>query len=350
MPWKAEGSTGNKQHLYLSANADTVMQLDELVFIGEKNHSGFVSTVFENYRDTVNEEIRRERQRRRTALNAKRKPTDSEKRWKEKLRAEDEAYRDELSQTYPREVIHKIVLRKKQHDYLYGNCMEQDLYNNPSDYLKIVLERYAELDVGQREKVFFSKLVKTLTNACKNECLLDITTGNKRLRVRPYGIVQSNVLPYFYLVGMSQKVGSRRPETPAPFRLYRITDVHENAEKSGVLTEQERNQLADRLQKQDVAYLLDPVEDITVQLTPMGKKLLANKQFQRPLPPENEKKAVTGDIFHFRCAAKQAKNYFCAFGEDALILEPKHLRDEMQEMYRKAFQRYQEQEEEENNP
>ena len=47
MPWKAEGSTGNKQNLNLSADAFTVMQMDELAFIGKENHSRFVSTVFE---------------------------------------------------------------------------------------------------------------------------------------------------------------------------------------------------------------------------------------------------------------------------------------------------------------
>lgn len=343
MPWKAEGSTGNKQNLNLSANADTVMQLDERAFLGQKNHSKFVSTVFENYRDTVNEEIRRERQRRREALTAQCGPAMPEKQRKEKLRKLEEAYRHELSRAYPREVPRKIRLQNKPYDYLYDNCREQDLYKNPSDYLKIVLERYAELDVGQREKVFFGELVKTLTNACKNECLLDIKTGNKRLKVRPYALVQSRILPYFYLVGMSQKGGSRRAESPAPFRLYRITDVHENAEKSGALTEQEKNQLADRLQKQDVAYLLDPVEDITVRLTPWGEKMLANKQFQRPLLLGTE----AGGVFHFRCAAKQAKNYFSAFGADALVLEPKQLQDDMREMYRKAFQHY---EKEKTNP
>ena len=63
MPWKAEGSTGNKQNLNLSADAFTVMQMDELAFIGKENHSRFVSTVFENYRDHVNDEVRQEQQR-----------------------------------------------------------------------------------------------------------------------------------------------------------------------------------------------------------------------------------------------------------------------------------------------
>ena len=75
MPWKAEGSTGNKQNLNLSADAFTVMQMDELAFIGKENHSRFVSTVFENYRDHVNDEVRQEQQRRREALNAKEEPT-----------------------------------------------------------------------------------------------------------------------------------------------------------------------------------------------------------------------------------------------------------------------------------
>lgn len=157
MPWKAEGSTGNKQNLNLSADAFTVMQMDELAFIGKENHSRFVSTVFENYRDRVNDEVRQEQQRRREALNAKEEPTMSEKRRQEKLRKLEDQYRSELSKAYPRDVPKKIFVQQKAFDYLYENCPEQELYKNPSDYLKIVLERYARLDVGQREKVFLTR-------------------------------------------------------------------------------------------------------------------------------------------------------------------------------------------------
>ena len=113
MPWKAEGSTGNKQNLNLSADAFTVMQMDELAFIGKENHSRFVSTVFENYRDRVNDEVRQEQQRRREALNAKEEPTMSEKRRQEKLRKLEDQYRNELSKAYPRDVPKKFPCIKR---------------------------------------------------------------------------------------------------------------------------------------------------------------------------------------------------------------------------------------------
>lgn len=114
MPWKAEGSTGNKQNLNLSADAFTVMQMDELAFIGKENHSRFVSTVFENYRDRVNDEVRQEQQRRREALNAKEEPTMSEKRRQEKLRKLEDQYRNELSKAYPRDVPKKFPCSKRR--------------------------------------------------------------------------------------------------------------------------------------------------------------------------------------------------------------------------------------------
>ena len=90
---------------YLAESAEreslfTVMQMDELAFIGKENHSRFVSTVFENYRDRVNDEVRQEQQRRREALNAKEEPTMSEKRRQEKLRKLEDQYRNELSKAY----------------------------------------------------------------------------------------------------------------------------------------------------------------------------------------------------------------------------------------------------------
>lgn len=348
MPWKAEGSTGNKQNLNLSADAFTVMQMDELAFIGKENHSRFVSTVFENYRDRVNDEVRQEQQRRREALNAKEEPTMSEKRRQEKLRKLEDQYRNELSKAYPRDVPKKISLQQKAFDYLYENCPEQELYKNPSDYLKIVLERYARLDVGQREKVFFDKTVRKLEGACSKKCCVDITMestkGQRRFSVRPYGIVQSRILPYYYLIGMSQEIGSKKPEAAASFRLCRITDVHENATKNGSLTALEKNRLKEKLQENDAAYLLESREEVVVRLTQQGEKLLANKQFQRPAPFEKE----ADGIYRFKCSANQASNYFSSFGANAVILEPKRLRDRMRKMYEDAFLRYQQETEEEN--
>lgn len=242
----------------------------------------------------------------------------------------------------------KISLQQKAFDYLYENCPEQELYKNPSDYLKIVLERYARLDVGQREKVFFDETVRKLEGACSKKCCVDITMestkGQRRFSVRPYGIVQSRILPYYYLIGMSQEIGSKKPEAAASFRLCRITDVHENATKNGSLTALEKDRLKEKLQENDAAYLLESREEVVVRLTQQGEKLLANKQFQRPAPFEKE----ADGIYRFKCSANQASNYFSSFGANAVILEPKRLRDRMRKMYEDAFLRYRQETEEEN--
>ena len=162
--------------------------------------------------------------------------------------------------------------------------------------------------------------------------------------MRPYGIVQSRILPYYYLIGMSKEIGSKKPEAAASFRLCRITDVHENATKNGSLTALEKDRLKEKLQENDAAYLLESREEVVVRLTQQGEKLLANKQFQRPAPFEKE----ADGIYRFKCSANQASNYFSSFGANAVILEPKRLRDRMRKMYEEAFLRYRQETEEEN--
>ena len=81
-----------------------------------------------------------------------------------------------------------------------------------------------------------------------------------------------------------------------------------------------------------------------LRLTQQGEKMLANKQFQRPAPFEKE----ADGIYRFKCSANQASNYFSSFGANAVILEPKRLRDRMRKMYEDAFLRYQQETEEEN--
>ena len=68
------------------------------------------------------------------------------------------------------------------------------------------------------------------------------------------------------------------------------------------------------------------------------------KQLQRPAPFEKE----ADGIYRFKCSANQASNYFSSFGANAVILEPKRLRDRMRKMYEDAFLRYQQETEEEN--
>ena len=143
---------------------------------------------------------------------------------------------------------------------------------------------------------------------------------------------------------MSQEIGSKKPEAAASFRLCRITDVHENTTKNGSLTALEKDQLKEKLQKNDAAYLLESREEVVVRLTQQGEKLLANKQFQRPAPFEKE----ADGIYRFKCSANQASNYFSSFGANAVILEPKRLRDRMRKMYEEAFLRYRQETEEEN--
>lgn len=106
----------------------------------------------------------------------------------------------------------------------------------------------------------------------------------------------------------------------------------------------EKDQLKEKLQKNDAAYLLESREEVVVRLTQQGEKLLANKQFQRPAPFEKE----ADGIYRFKCSANQASNYFSSFGANAVILEPKRLRDRMWKMYEEAFLRYRQETEEEN--
>ena len=67
----------------------------------------------------------------------------------------------------------------------------------------------------------------------------------------------------------------------------------------------------------------------------MTKEKFKKIYLHRPTPVR-----IEDNIYIFRCSYAQAIQYFCRFGNDAYVVSPRRVRDEIQYFYKKGFFAY----------
>ena len=213
-------------------------------------------------------------------------------------------------------------------DALKG-CDGAGKYGSPGKFIKAVLEEYAELTYIERERIYFRDTADKITANLHSR--LRITSGPLSFIVKPYSIMSDKLTTYNYLVGYSALSSTPDDYRIASFRLSRIESVAVVPDSPFSFNDMETDRLSEAITEKGVAYLIDEMCDLAVELTDAGKALFKTILFQRPEVIE-----MKGDVYRFRCTKLQAEAYFFRFGGEARIIEPESLREMFAKRYAKA--------------
>lgn len=261
-----------------------------------------------------------------------------------------------------------LYVSRHNTDYLMSNdCDESNIYEyrnfheyeNPSNYIRAVVEEYCRLPFIEREKIFLKEIYKQIYDAC----LINSNNNVKRLEdiaclkvvipvgkyeksfyVYPYKLLPDATHLHTYLTCYSRIFNSDSSERIASFNIARIKSVSRIRNTSAVsIRTKQREQLEKKLKSTSPAYLIEDIEEnIEVELTQKGRSYYHSRLFQRPEMIDAPKyiKDSGHTINIFNCTPRQILNYFSTFGAEAKIISPEYLRSEMSDFYKKAYNSY----------
>ena len=200
-----------------------------------------------------------------------------------------------------------------------------------SNYFRNMFASYALLPQDRREAILFKDTFEKIKEAIETDRKIYFTTkknDNPHI-VSPYRISNSKEELFNYLICQYKYY-------PYSFRVCRIRQV--KILNEGRELEEGMKEIFDKmiLYGPQFAYQVrKPAETIKVQLTDRGREMFKSMYLHRPQPS-----SVDGDIYSFDCSRTQAFQYFCKFGSNALVLEPKDLQADLHRFHAVASKRY----------
>lgn len=346
-----------RQHINLSQYAYDVIRNDSLTFLGILNISGFINTIVENVKvDSFDDISLIEEERIKAELsdysNSKKALIlkQSELDIIHKIAVARFFHELNSSKKYQKNVSLKIKLNKKLHNEFYPNNSDWDgeKYNlSQGEYIKSIIEAYARKTYYERESVFYKERIEDfntmLSTSDSEKKILSISLKDERkLYCKPYRLSEEYETSCHYLIGLFAKEGDSE-FTIASIRLSRIAEIKARGKSfgSGKISGREIKSIEKRIKESGIPYLLGKPEQYIIKLTKMGMTLYDYKSSERPVYDElifnDQEESYTMKITATR---RQIKNYFLAFGKEAIIISPNETRLWLKEKYNDAFCAY----------
>ena len=209
-----------------------------------------------------------------------------------------------------------------------------------SQYFCKMLMSYAEKPFYERERIIFRDNYELLEDACRQVEPITFSTiwnPKKTHTVIPFCLAVGQAEMFNYLL-----CAETNPETgiqeAATYRLNRIGRIYYK-EVSNQISEDVREYIKQML-TYGPEYAINDNEECCVKLTATGKKRFGRIYHGRPRVDRIEKKE-DGYYYYFKGSKYQVSFYFRRFGfEDAEIISPEYLRNEMKEFHQKAYGKY----------
>ena len=216
---------------------------------------------------------------------------------------------------------------------IYNILNNKPFNGSPGQFIKCVVEEYAELPFIERERIYFGDVYNTITENINK--LLRVTTGCVTLLVKPYQIMTDKQSVYNYLVGYASTFKSPEVFKATSLRLSRIKSLIVEHNEPTNLDFFEIEYLRKCILEKDVPYIKNQMCDLSVELSEKGKNLFNTIVFQRP-----KVVSINGNVYTFYCTETQAEFYFFKFGPEAKILKPVNLIKTFAERYAQAAKVY----------
>lgn len=223
-------------------------------------------------------------------------------------------------------------------------------------YFHLLLEKYANMQPYERERIYFKEKFETIKNAKESEKQVQITTDGRDFQCSIYDIMVESGNTYIICKSAEKKDGELQKWKYGSFRFLYITNVYEVEEnKSLYIDKVDETEIEDKIFYNGIQFFLDDVELIKVKFSDEGIKKYNSIRNVRPteyygweIKDKSKKEEFNlkkkrddiNNIKTFKCTKKQMEFYLFQFGGDAEILEPIDLREEFLEKYKKAVEVY----------
>lgn len=225
-----------------------------------------------------------------------------------------------------------------------------DLAISLPHYLRNMFASYLSKPIYEREQIIFSETMSILEKACKNrQPLIFSTTSDPThiYHVVPYTLAHSSEEMFNYLIcqGYREPLNPQPGDKPEsdkayPFRICRIINPREDTSQN--LLKPEIEPLLNLMNKRSPQYPIDEDFEAKVLLTKDGIKAYRRIFFGRPNPIQPPEEQPDGSvIMTFNHSFSQLFFYFRRFAaNEALVLEPKRLADEIKTFHEDAWKAY----------
>jgi hypothetical protein len=197
-----------------------------------------------------------------------------------------------------------------------------------SEYFRSMFASYTSLPQDKREEIIFKPQYEAITKAIKDrkKVFITLSNGQSKIETAPYAIANSKEELHLYVIGVQKHC--------TPVRLSRIVSVRQLTAHAEFTAEQEY--ILKKMLKYGPQFLYTPYEkEALVELTERGIDKFKKIYIHRPVPYK-----VEGNKYYFECSHTQIKQYFVRFGEDAKVIYPKKLKEEVISFHRKALNHY----------
>lgn len=248
------------------------------------------------------------------------------------------------NKNYLKNESEKFRLNVAVRDLLENLSMPEFITNEFPDinyskyFVELLFEDYCRLPIHIREQIYYKNKYKDIDSCIQKQNKLQINVNGLTFIAFPMYITTDSFNNYNYLVCYSKRSRETNEEYKiSSFRLSRIDKIEELD-----IEDEEKKQIQTcinkLLYKKDMSapeFLNGEIIEIQVFLTSEGKNKYKSILHKRPHTYE-----VNGDIYHFKCTEFQAIAYFSKFGKDAVIVEPKTLKDKLCKFYLDAYENY----------
>ena len=349
-------SPEGRQHISLSQYAYDVIRNDSINFLGTLNLSGFINTVIENSKvDSLDDLVLMEEERILSELSDYSnsgtfiKPSESEMKTISKIAAAHRNHILNSAKKYPKNKTLKIRLNNKLHDELYPINSEWfgEKYSlSQGEYIKSLVEEYARKTYFERENVFYKNRIEELnryiTVPDSEKRILSIEMKNGiTTYCKPYRLSEEYETHYHYLIGLFMDEGTSE-YIIGSIRITRISEIKLRGRSlgSGRITHNEIKRIEERIKENSIPYLKGIPTKYEIKLTPLGMIMYDYNYSRRPVYDSIVNNGDGTYTMTFSATERQMRNYFFAFGKEALVLSPVEFRNWMREKYTVAKDAY----------
>ena len=216
----------------------------------------------------------------------------------------------------------------KQNSLIYYDVLRENNAQNESEFMRSLLIRYATNPKNKRELFIFKEFFERLNLAIKDKKNVYITfNDDRKVKITPYYIGSSDLEIANYIFCYDVLEGK--------YKNYKLNYLKQ------VYTISENGNWKDKEYIENVIKNFDPFlskgNNIKIWLSKNGEKLLKSIKVNRPKLISSE-----NNIYEFEASEEQVKRYFSYFFDDAIILEPKELKDWFIERYENALKKLKE--------
>ena len=200
-----------------------------------------------------------------------------------------------------------------------------------SQYLKDMFNSYLSIPRSEREAIIFKDAYEDMTRALKEHKVLSFTNttsgDEKSYKVEPYVIAPSKEEQCNYLICIDTEVG--RPRT---FRISRLRSVFVTSD-SFTIDENIQKELQEKAIRSP--HSVSQTVQAVVRLNKYGVKKFKAITKNRPIVSK-----IEGDRYYFDWPELQLEEYFKRFGRDALVIQPKSLKNKIKKFYYLGLREY----------